>query len=97
MGDARALLEGRTVRDELVENGRFGTSERRFFLNNAAPVRNHDGSTIGGVVAQLDVTDRLAIEQALQTTEALLRIFFYFRGLMAFMVELRGRAAFCVC
>lgn len=56
---ARALRDGDTVRGELVECQRFGSGERRRYLNNAAPVRDADGAIIGGVVAALDVTDGL--------------------------------------
>ncbi|TNC71759.1 hybrid sensor histidine kinase/response regulator [Rubellimicrobium roseum] len=63
---ARALVEGETVQGELVECQRFGTGERRFFLNNAAPVRDAGGRVIAGVVAEQDVTDRRAVEQALR-------------------------------
>lgn len=62
-GLARALLHGEVVRNELVENERFGTGERRYFLNNAAPVRDGDGHVIGGVVAELDVTEQQRAEQ----------------------------------
>ena len=63
---ARALLHGETVKNELIENQRFGTGERRFILNNAAPVRDTSGAIVAGVVAQMDVTDRLAAERALK-------------------------------
>ncbi len=56
---ARALRDGDTVRGELVECQRFGSGERRRYLNNAAPVRDAAGAIIGGVVAALDVTDGL--------------------------------------
>lgn len=61
---ARALRHGDTVRGELVECERFGSGERRRYLNNAAPVRDADGAIIGGVVAALDVTDGLPAELA---------------------------------
>ena len=63
---ARALLHGETVENELIENERFGTGERRFILNNAAPVRDASGTIVGGVVAQMDITERLAAERALK-------------------------------
>ena len=63
---ARALLHGETVKNELIENQRFGTGERRFILNNAAPVRDASGAIVAGVVAQMDVTGRLAAERALK-------------------------------
>ena len=63
---ARALLHGETVENELIENQRFGTGERRFILNNAAPVRDASGTIVAAVVAQMDVTERLAAERALK-------------------------------
>jgi signal transduction histidine kinase/CheY-like chemotaxis protein len=51
---------------ELVECEQFGTGERRFFLNNAAPIRDASGRIIGGVVAELDVTSRRHAEEQLQ-------------------------------
>lgn len=62
---ARAITTAEVVRGELVEAERFDTRERRFFLNNAAPVRDAAGAIVGGVVAELDVTERLAAERAL--------------------------------
>ncbi|PTA67191.1 PAS domain-containing protein [Deinococcus arcticus] len=65
-GMARALLQGETVRGELVEYQPFGGTERRFFLNNAAPILGAGGQLLGAVVAEQDVTARMAAEQALQ-------------------------------
>ncbi|TNC51623.1 PAS domain S-box protein [Rubellimicrobium rubrum] len=65
---ARAIVGGETVQGELVECQRFGSGERRFFLNNAAPVRDERGHIIAGVVAEQDVTDRRAVEQALRVS-----------------------------
>ncbi|GGO26241.1 hypothetical protein GCM10008949_16900 [Deinococcus humi] len=62
----RALLEGKTVRGELVEYQPFGSVERRFFLNNAAPIHDAVGRLIGGVVAEQDVTAQVAAERALR-------------------------------
>jgi PAS domain S-box-containing protein len=70
---ARALLHGEETRDELVQNQRFGTDERRFYLNNVAPLRDAEGRIIGGVAAMLDVTDRLAAEKALRESEVRFR------------------------
>jgi PAS domain S-box-containing protein len=66
---SRALLKGETVVGELVECESFGTGERRYILNNAAPIRDSTGQIIAGVVAALDVTERLAAERALRESE----------------------------
>lgn len=60
---ARALLHGEMTRGELVENQKFNSTERRFYLNNAAPIRNAAGEIVAGVVAELDVTERRRAEQ----------------------------------
>ncbi|ACJ01257.1 PAS domain-containing protein [Rhodospirillum centenum] len=64
---SRALRTGEVVRGELVECQRTGTGERRLHLNSAAPVRDADGSIVGGVAVEQDVTERLAQERALRT------------------------------
>ena len=45
---------------DLVEIEPFGgsTATRRTILNTAAPIRDGDGTLVGAVVAQMDVTDR---------------------------------------
>ncbi|WP_232629528.1 hybrid sensor histidine kinase/response regulator [Methylobacterium sp. Leaf118] len=72
-GMARALLHGATVRDELIEIERFDGTGRRLFLNNAAPIRDGAGAIVGGVVAELDVTERIEVERRLRESEALAR------------------------
>lgn len=62
---SRALLRGEVVRGEMVECERFDTAEHRFYLNNAAPVRDAAGAIVGGVVAELDVTEQVCGERAL--------------------------------
>ncbi|MFE1603178.1 PAS domain-containing hybrid sensor histidine kinase/response regulator [Methylobacterium sp. ID0610] len=69
----RALRDGQVVRDELVEIERFDGGGRRLYLNNAAPIRDAGGTIIGGVVAELDVTERIAVERRLRASEALAR------------------------
>ena len=70
---SRALLRGETVRGELIECQPFDGGEKRFFLNNAAPIRDRDGRIAGGVVAEMDVTARRMVEQKLFESEARLR------------------------
>jgi PAS domain S-box-containing protein len=70
---ARALLRGETTRGELVEYQPFGSEERRFYLNNAAPVRDEAGRIVAAVVAELDVTEGRRSEQERQRSNAVLR------------------------
>lgn len=67
---ARALQSGAVIRDELVETERFGDGERRFMLNNAAPIRDADGEVRGAVIAQLDVTERRRAQLARRDSDA---------------------------
>jgi PAS domain S-box-containing protein len=62
---ARALLDGETIHGEMVEIEAFGTGDRRVLLNNAAAIRDGNGTIIGGVLAEQDVSDLRAVQQAL--------------------------------
>jgi PAS domain S-box-containing protein len=62
---ARALTRGEVCPGELVEIERFDGGGRRIMLNSAAPVRDAAGEIVAGIVAQLDVTERVRAEQAL--------------------------------
>lgn len=62
---SRALNSGEVCAGELVEIERFDDRTRRFILNSGAPVRDADGSIVAGLVAQLDVTERVLAERAL--------------------------------
>lgn len=62
----RALHEGLDIRNELVLNQKFGSEERRYYLNNAVPLLEKDGKITGAVAATLDVTTRILNEKALQ-------------------------------
>ena len=63
---ARAVRDGQETRDELVLNQKFGSDERRYYLDNVVPIRDPDGAIVGGAAAMVDVTDRLAAERALR-------------------------------
>ena len=67
----RALEEGQTTRDELVDIYTFdGVSKT--IKNYAAPIRDPDGVITGAVVVNDDVTERVRAEEALRKTERLL-------------------------
>lgn len=63
---ARSLNSGEEVRNELIMNRKFGTNEFRYFLNNSTPLRNTKGTIIGGLVAIMDITERLEAEKKLK-------------------------------
>ncbi|WP_439630915.1 PAS domain-containing sensor histidine kinase [Gemmata sp.] len=67
---SRSLLKGEDCPGELVEIERFGLRDRRFVINSSAPVKGADGRIMAGVVATLDVTDRIKAEAALRASEA---------------------------
>ncbi|NEX62154.1 PAS domain S-box protein [Noviherbaspirillum galbum] len=68
-GLARAL-KGEDVRGDLIEIERFDKARtRRTVLLRATPVRDTDGSILGAVVAQMDMTDQLRVEAALRESE----------------------------
>ena len=56
---ARTLVTGQTFANELVEIERFDGAHA-FVLSSAAPIRDAEGRIIGGVVVNVDVTDRQA-------------------------------------
>lgn len=65
---ARAL-QGEEAPRDTVEIEPFGQPGiRRTILNCGAPVRNLDGEIIGSVAAQMDISDRVAIEATLRET-----------------------------
>ncbi len=70
----RALLHGEQTRNQLVQCERFGSTERRYLFNSAAPLRDAEGRIVGAVGALLDVTEGLAAEQALRESEERFRI-----------------------
>lgn len=72
-GLARAL-RGEEVMNDLVDIEPFGLPDtRRTVLLRASPVRNVNGDIVGGVVAQMDITERVRGETALRESEAKFR------------------------
>jgi two-component system sensor histidine kinase UhpB len=67
----RALDEGQTTRDELIDIETFD-GERKTIRNYAAPILDADGVVTGAVVVNEDVTERVHAEGALRKTERLL-------------------------
>ena len=58
----RSVRQGVTVRDELLEvEATDGTL--RYILNYTAPLENRQGEIEGGVIANLDITGRIAAQQ----------------------------------
>jgi PAS domain S-box-containing protein len=67
----RALDEGQTTRDELIDIETFD-GERKTIENYAAPILDADGVITGAVVINEDVTERVRAGEALRNTERLL-------------------------
>lgn len=62
---ARALETGETsLNDEVEIETQFG--QHKTILHSAAPMRDETGSIVGGVVANIDITERKQLEQALR-------------------------------
>ncbi|TFV96541.1 PAS domain S-box protein [Oxalobacteraceae bacterium OM1] len=72
-GLSRAL-RGEDVQNDIVEIEPFGMpGTRRTILLRASPVRNADGDIVSGVVAQMDISERVFSEAALRESEAKFR------------------------
>jgi signal transduction histidine kinase len=67
----RALDEGQTSRDELIDIHTFDGA-KKIIKNYAAPIRDPDGTITGAIVVNEDVTDRVRAEETLRKTERLL-------------------------
>jgi PAS domain S-box-containing protein len=67
----RALENGETIRDELIDIVTFD-GEQKTIENFAAPIRDADGVITGAAVVNHDVTERVRAEEALRKTENLL-------------------------
>ncbi|HEY5800013.1 MAG TPA: PAS domain-containing protein [Burkholderiaceae bacterium] len=67
-------LAGESVASDVIEIEPFGMpGVRRTLLLRATPVRDAERKIVGGVVANLDLTERIRAEQALQDSEAKFR------------------------
>ncbi len=67
----RAVSEGKTSLNELIAIETFH-GQQRTIQNSAAPIRNTEGTIIGAVVVNEDVTERVRAEEALRKIERLL-------------------------
>jgi signal transduction histidine kinase len=61
----RALREGKTTLNELIDIVTFD-GRRKTIQNSAAPIRDADGSIVGSVIVNEDVTARVLAESALR-------------------------------
>jgi PAS domain S-box-containing protein len=62
---AVAISEGREVVNELIDIAALD-GRRKAIANSAAPIRNSDGTIVGAVVVNHEVTDRVRAEEALR-------------------------------
>ena len=67
---ARAISQGETSLNEEIEIECFDGTHK-IILNSALPIRNAAGEVIGGIIVNLDITDRIALEEQLRTAERL--------------------------
>jgi PAS domain S-box-containing protein len=63
-GSVRALSKRPASLNELIDIESF-TGERRTIQNSSAPIRNAEGQTVGTVIVNEDVTERVRAEDAL--------------------------------
>lgn len=64
-------VRGEESRHEIITIQPFGSSRRKTLAISAAPVRNAQGEILGGVVAQVDITDLVDAKEAERRSAAL--------------------------
>ena len=69
---ARTIREGVTVIDELLEIDAFD-GQKRIILNSTAPVQDDDGTILGAIVVNQDISDRKRAEEERERLEDQLR------------------------
>ncbi len=69
----RSIRDRETVMDELIEIDAFD-GVKRAVLNSTAPVIDDDGTLLGAIVVNQDVTDRVRAEEALREREKYFRL-----------------------
>jgi PAS domain S-box-containing protein len=85
-GDYRAALEGRVTRNEVAYNGKT-------YLTSTIPVRDSDGTVLGGMVVTHDLSDRVAAEVALRESEERHRLLFEKANEAIWILEAEGPEA----
>ncbi|HYG35171.1 MAG TPA: PAS domain S-box protein [Clostridia bacterium] len=66
---ARAIRTGEIVSGDVIEIEKFDGSGCATIINAAAPIRDHTGRIIGGVVAEVDITAQKRAEEALRAAK----------------------------
>ncbi len=66
---SKALLHGETTIGDEIDIERFD-GRRATILNSGAPIYDDAGAVIGGVVVEIDITERKAAEEALKQANA---------------------------
>ena len=66
------MLKGETALNEIVQIETFDGAQKTI-ANSAVPLRSLDGSMVGAIVLDQDITERRAAEEALRQSEEQLR------------------------
>lgn len=68
----RAIREGQTTLSELIGIEAFD-GQKKTIQNSAAPIRDAEGSIVGAIIVNEDVTERVRAEEALRESERKLK------------------------